>query len=248
MKFTYESYADMIKHLGNMEYQFADYRSWKDSEKSVILRHDVDYSLQKAAEFSGIEREMGVQSTYFVLLSTNFYNVHSLKSKNYIRQIMDNGGKIGLHFDETQYDIHTEEELEKCLYGEAEILSDITGVETGVVSMHRPSEKFLSENRKFGHIINSYGKLYFNEMKYLSDSRRNWRENVDEIIRQGTYWRLHILIHPFWYFAGYERDMKHTLKGAIFNASLQYYDELGDNFSNLGEEVGRDEIEILLKG
>ena len=248
MEFTYESYIKLLKRLEDKGYQFAGYRSWEKKEKSVILRHDVDYSLEKAAEFSAVEREMGVPSTYFVLVSSDFYNLHSLKSKKYIRQIMDNGGEIGLHFDETQYDIRTEEELRDYLYREADILSGITGKETEAVSMHRPSEKFLSDNMEFGSIINSYSKIYFKDMKYLSDSRRRWREDVDEIVRQGTYRRLHILVHPFWYFTGFERDIKQTLKGAILNASLQYYDGLEDNFSSLGKEIRRDEIEELLRG
>ena len=243
MDFTYESYADMLKHLEDKGYQFADYKSWRDSEKTVILRHDVDYSLYKAVALSSIEKVMGVQSTYFILLSTNFYNVHSLKSRKCIRNIIDNGGKIGLHFDETQYDIWTEDELKEHLQREAGILSDIAGVKIDVVSMHRPSEKFLSADMEFDHIINSYSKTYFQEMKYLSDSRRHWRENVDEVIRQGTFRRLHILIHPFWYFSGTEKDLRKTLMEAISNASLEYYDNLAENFTDLGNEIGRNEIE-----
>ena len=48
-------------------------------------------------------------------------------------------------------------------------------------------------------MINSYGQTFFHDFKYLSDSRRRWREPVEEIIRSGTYDRLHILTHAFWY-------------------------------------------------
>ena len=36
-------------------------------------------------------------------------------------------------------------------------------------------------------MINGYGKVYFKEFKYLSDSRRWWREPVEEIIESGQY-------------------------------------------------------------
>lgn len=243
MKFTYESYAGMLKCLKNAKYQFTDYSIWKNTEKTVILRHDVDYSLQKAVVMSEIEKELCVHATYFILLSTNFYNIYSLSSRKCIERIMENGGKIGLHFDEMQYNIKTGEELKEYVQREAELLSEITGRKVDVVSMHRPSEKFLAGNIEFENLTNSYSKTYFKEMKYLSDSRRHWREDIDGIIRQGAYKRLHILVHPFWYFAGAEKDLKQTLREAVLHASLEYYDNFGENFKNLADEMERGEIE-----
>ena len=80
----------------------------------------------------------------------------------------------------------------------------------------------------------------------MSDSRRHWRENVDEIIEQGSFTRLHILTHPFWYSQGVESNLKQTLKEAILNASLEYYDNLNDNFRSLQEEIRRSEIERMI--
>lgn len=245
MKFTYESYMDMINYLKHKGYKFVNYDMWNKYKKTVILRHDVDYSLQKAAMFSNIEKSLGIQSTYFILLSTEFYNVHSKKSRKYIEDIIINGGKIGLHFDEMQYDIKTEKELKEYLQMEANILSDIVGVNIDAVSMHRPSEKFLSGDMEFDNIINSYSKTYFKDMKYLSDSRRYWREDIDMIIKRDIYQKLHILVHPFWYFANSEKDLKQTLRESILDASLVYYDNLSENFKNLGDEISRDEIERI---
>lgn len=186
------------------------------------------------------------EATYFILLSTNFYNVHSRESRKCIEDILKNGGNIGLHFDEVQYNVQTERELKECVYMEIDMLSRIIGVEVDTVSMHRPSERFLSANLEFDGIINSYNEIFFKNMKYLSDSRRCWRENVDEIIEQEAYTRLHILTHPFWYSEGMESDLKQTLKEAMRNASLEYYDNLNDNFRNLQEEIQRSEIERMI--
>lgn len=78
----------------------------------------------------------------------------------------------------------SEKELKECFYMEIEMLSRIIGMKIDTVSMHRPSERFLSANLEFDSVINSYNGIYFKSMKYLSDSRRCWRENVDEIIEQ----------------------------------------------------------------
>ena len=246
MKFTYEAYLDMLAKLSEEGYQFSNYKNWKNSGKTVILRHDVDFSLKYAVQLSEVEKNIDCDATYFILLSTDFYNVHSKSSRECMDIIIKNGGNIGLHFDETQYCIQTEEELKECVSMEADTLSKVINMKVDVVSMHRPSEKFLTSDIEFADIINSYRKVYFNDMKYLSDSRRHWRENVDEIIERGENQRLHILTHPFWYRSGMEWNMEQTLKTAILNSSLEFYDNMNDNFRNLTEEIERKEIERII--
>lgn len=245
MKFTYEAYEDMLERLIDKGYKFTDYKNWETLEKTVILRHDVDNSLKKAAVLSKIEKDIGESATYFILLSTNFYNVHSRESRGYIDSIIQNGGNIGLHFDEAQYSIRSEDELKEYIYKEADMLSKAINIRVDVVSMHRPSKEFLSADMSFVGLINSYNGTYFRRMKYLSDSRRYWRENVDEIIEKDTYQRLHILTHPFWY-GEREMDLKGTLKEAILGASLDYYDNLNDNFRNLNKEIEKAELERMI--
>lgn len=246
MEFTYESYEMMLKKLADRGYSFKNYLNWMENERTVILRHDVDYSLEKAVKMSEIEKKLQVEGTYFILLSTNFYNVHSKESKEHIANIIKNGGNIGLHFDETQYTISNEKDMKTYVQREIEMLSNIIERKINVVSMHRPSEKFLSSNIKFKDTVNSYNDIYFREMKYVSDSRRFWRENVDEIIEGKMYKRLHILTHPFWYMKDKEKSLKQTLRENILNAALSYYDNMNNNFSNLEEEFGKKEIESAI--
>lgn len=246
MKFTLDAYENLLENIKDKGYQFKNYRNWQEAEKTVILRHDVDYSLKKAVEFSEIEKRVqGVSATYFVLLSTDFYNVHSRDSRECIMKIVQNGGNIGLHFDESQYFISDDVELRKCICMEAEIMSDVIGTKVDTVSMHRPASKYLDQNICLGGIINAYDTVYFKKMKYLSDSRRHWRECVDEIIGQSAYDRIHLLTHPFWYMKE-EKDLRRTLKEAILNASLEYYDNMDHNFRNLSCEVEKREIERIV--
>ena len=248
MKFTYELYAVMLRKLIEKEYQFKNYKNWQETEKTVILRHDVDYNLKKAVPLSKIEKDIcGGGATYFVLLSTDFYNVHSKESRECMEKIIENGGNIGLHFDETQYLISDEQDMKKFVQQEIEVLSDIVGIKVEAVSMHRPSKEILSSNIEFSNLINAYSEIFFQKMKYVSDSRRYWRENVDEIIERGLYPRLHILTHPFWYMEKQEKDLKETLEEAMLNAALDYYDHMKDNFRDLELEIQRKEIERILE-
>ena len=80
----------------------------------------------------------------------------------------------------------------------------------------------------------------------MSDSRRYWRENIEQVIENGNYPRLHILTHPFWYMEGLEKDLKQTLKEFVLGASLNYYENLEDNFRDLDNELKRADIERII--
>jgi hypothetical protein len=173
-------------------------------DKPVIFRHDIDNSLDKALEIARLEYEKNITSTFFVLLSTNFYNVFSKESNEILKEIIKLGHQIGLHFDEKRYEITNAEELEHWVEIESDILGNAIDKEIKVVSMHRPSKWILENDIQFNRIINSYSKKFLSEYKYLSDSRMYWREDVLGIIESEEYDKLHILTHSFWY--SYEKE------------------------------------------
>ncbi len=243
MRFTYESYIAMVSLLKTKGYVIADYHNWIENEKCVILRHDIDYDLQKAVEMAQIERSIGVKSTYFVLLTSDFYNVFSKKSNDLLKEIINNGHELGLHFDEVNYpEIEgNAEKIKEKILEECEVLSRTCKVPITTVSMHRPSKMILESDLKIPSVINSYGNEFFKGFKYLSDSRRRWREPVDEVIAAGTYQRLHILTHAFWY-NDTENSIQESLLSFINSGNEFRYSIMNDNFTHLDEEIRRDQI------
>lgn len=241
MKFTYEAYKKLIETLKSNNYHSTNYHNDQVSQKSVILRHDVDNSLEKALIFAQYEQQLGIKSTYFVLLTSNFYNIASQKSRNILKQIQKMGHEIGLHFDEMAYGALKKESLIKCVEKEAEIMCHITGLEISTVSMHRPSKQTLEGDYVFPTLVNSYSQKYFKAYKYLSDSRMHWRENVLEIIESNAFDHLHILTHPFWYNKE-EQSMKACLKDFIGSANRERYDDMNENFRDLEDVLKREEI------
>ena len=204
MDFSYSAYINLLAILREHGYRFIGYDSWRNSEKSVILRHDIDNDIYKALELAFLEKNAfggkGVTSTYFVLLASDFYNAFSARNRQLLRRIVCLGHEIGLHFDETCYpEIESPEDACILIQREAKILESILGKQVRTVSMHRPSKMMLEADLQIPGIINSYGKQYFKSFKYLSDSRRRWREPIEEIIKSETYNNLHILTHAFWY-------------------------------------------------
>jgi len=242
MEFTYKRYADLINLLKSKGYYFCNYLNCDEYKKAVIFRHDIDTSLEKALEIAKLEYKYAIKSTYFVLLSTNFYNVFSKESDLILKKIIDLGHDIGLHFDEKRYYISNENELEYWVNREKHILELALNKEVKVVSMHRPSKWILENDIQFQELINTYSKKFFSNFKYLSDSRMHWREDVIEIIETEIYDKLHILTHPFWY-SNEDESIKQKIEQFINNAKKDRYIYLKDNIRDIDQIV--DEGELL---
>ena len=231
MEFTYDAYRTMIRSLLQEGYAVTDYHS--EADQSVILRHDIDFSPEKALKLALLEQEEGVCSTWFVLVTSDFYNPFSARNAIVFQRIMACGHEIGLHFDETRYpECRTVEELGRKVQEEAEILADAIGKKATTVSMHRPSRMMLEADLQVPGIINSYGKKYFQEYKYVSDSRRRWREDVNSIILSGLYPKLQILTHAFWY-EEKEKNIRESVEQFIYTAERERTAALRENITNL---------------
>lgn len=241
MQFTYKSYESMLNLLKDCNYCITDYNEYKNYEKCVILRHDVDNSLYDAVKLAKIEYKNNIRSTYFILLSTDFYNIFSKNSRAWINELISMGHHIGLHFDETKYDLNNEDLLKKYVQKERNIMSQELGIDINVVSMHRPSKWILEKNIVFENIINTYSKEFFEDFKYVSDSRMHWREDVTEIIKSSNYKRLHILMHAFWYNENNELP-KSILKSFLNSKNKEMYYALKSNIRNLDELITEGDI------
>ena len=54
MEFTYRAYGELLKKLREH-----GYRNWEGHERCVILRHDIDNDIEKAAELAAFEGDGG---------------------------------------------------------------------------------------------------------------------------------------------------------------------------------------------
>ncbi len=240
MEFTYKAYSNLIDTVRSCGYEITDYSDYKQYDKSVIMRHDVDYDIRRVLNFAEIEHKKGISSTYFLLCSSDFYNLYSKRGIYIINKLKEYGHKIGLHFDEVKYDINEDnwscETLASLIKDEAKVLSEIIGDEISVVSMHRPSKQTLQHSKsgelKIDGMINSYDKEFFENFKYVSDSRMRWREDVDSIIKSGEYDKIHILTHPFWY-GNENKNIKYTVQDFLISAVNDRMKILNDNITDL---------------
>ena len=117
------------------------------------------------------------------------------------------------------------------------MLSALLGTPVTSVSMHRPSQATLDADLQIPGMINSYGQTFFHDFKYLSDSRRRWREPVEEIVASGRYDRLHILTHAFWYHQQ-EEPIEVTVRRFISSANQERYRQMEENITDLASIMG----------
>ena len=174
-----------------------------------------------------------MKSTFFVLVTSDFYNIFSYKNTMLLQKIRECGHDIGLHFDETRYtDIKTPSDAKCYILDEIRLLSKVLEEPVEVVSMHRPSQMMLEADLQIEGIINSYGRTYFKEFKYVSDSRRSWREPVEAIVAAGNFERLHILTHAFWY-NDVEKNIHDSVYQFVNDGNRQRYIGMQSNISKL---------------
>ena len=185
-------------------FEFTDYLDYSRHPRPCILRHDVDFSLQRAVEMArfeaGLSIEQEVRSTYFVLLNSEFYNPVSPQSRDAFAELKALNHHIGLHFDTTVYGGDLEPDVfAERVQEEAARLSRIVGTEVQSMSMHIPSQAILDADLRIPGIINTYGEPFFHGFTYLSDSELRWREDPVATVSSAPLSRLHLLTHPLWY-------------------------------------------------
>lgn len=73
--FTYEHYREVLEAAKEVGYSFPTLEEFNEAdEKTLLLRHDIDFAPQSAARLAEIESDLGISSTYFIRVHSNGYN------------------------------------------------------------------------------------------------------------------------------------------------------------------------------
>lgn len=198
--FSLKHYFDVLVSLKN-EYAIGALREFerlKKSKKFIILRHDVDFSLEYALELAEKESEHKIRSTYFVLFNGEYYNPFDSKNSKIIKEISDLGHEIGLHYDTSFLPKSSRKEIE-IIKKEINMLEIITHKKIISVAQHVPSEtRRIFTNLKNEGFIDSRSPEIIKQVKYISDSSHYWREGcMCQNVKK--FDRLQILTHPIWW-------------------------------------------------
>lgn len=202
--FSRSTYVAMLETLSRSGYRFLTLSEESDglledqSRRRCLLRHDVDISLDYAADMARVERAQGVRSTYFLMLRSPMYNLLSRHAAAVMQQLLDFGHEIGLHFD-AGCPRRQGMALEEAICFEIDTLSNLVGQRVRTFSFHQPSDEAIRLRVAIPGVINTYHPEQLIGYKYISDSNRIWREMDPFDLATSGFDRVHILIHPIWW-------------------------------------------------
>jgi RimJ/RimL family protein N-acetyltransferase len=241
--FTEAAYEGLLRLAIDRGYRFARYDD-PAIGRYVLWRHDVDVSVHRAERLAAIEREHGIQATYFVDPHCQFYNMLEPGILAKLRNIRDLGHAIGLHFAANAYPAEgwTAALLAERLAAEKALLERFLECPITAFSYHLPEfgdmQRF--DGDAIAGMVNAYGRSLRESCVYGSDSNGYWRYRPPaDLIRSGKHERLQILTHPEWWTAepmAPRARIERCVLGRARNTMRFYDDALArDGRLNLGK-------------
>jgi hypothetical protein len=195
--FSLTGLGQLLNELQRSGYKFvtfAEASSEQDvSQPLILLRHDLDFSLDCALNVADLENSIGVTSTFFVHLRSSLYNPFSTSGIATISELHRMGHQVGLHLNTPSDD------AAKDL---AAFRSFIPFALDNIVSIHRPGmtlERLQSLELSEG-VMHTYLESFTKGFHYISDSGCRWRGSSPlESDAYATKQNLQLLLHPFWW-------------------------------------------------
>jgi hypothetical protein len=179
--FSVDHYRELLDagRLGGYRFAFFDAAP---QPGDLLLRHDVDLSLDAALKVAELEAEQGVASTYFLMTQSVFYNLASPEGLRALNRLRELGHRVGLH----------------AVWPGAELDERFDPV----VAWHNPNPDYMSE--PLDGLVNVMQAPYFDPDHYRSDSNQRWRHGCPhEQLERGEFEWLQLLTHPeIWVYPG----------------------------------------------
>lgn len=143
--FTFENYNKLLQIAKNNYF----FRFFEDDysgicNKTILLRHDVEFSVPIALRMAEIENSLGIKSTYFIQLHGDFYNALEKRTLGQFQRIESLGHELALHFDAHFWEIQDESQLERFLLIDKEIFKTFFEKYPKIFSFHNNNEFTLS--------------------------------------------------------------------------------------------------------
>jgi len=205
--FDLEHYRELLAAAEVGGYRFAHFAD-APTEGTVILRHDVDISLDAAVRMAELEHEAGVSSTYFLMTESVFYNLDSREGAAAMERLPALGHRLALH----------------AVYPNAALVPDFDPL----VSWHNPDPEFLQAPLADGR-LNVMQGLWFDSATYRSDSNQRWRFGCPrDDLRAGAFPWLQLLTHPeIWVYPG--KTMGQTMRAMLEAEKARRLQQLADD-------------------
>jgi hypothetical protein len=179
--FDLDHYAELLEAARSGGYRFVFFDR-EPRAGDLLLRHDVDLTLDAAVRLAEFEAEHGAPATYLLMTQSVFYNLDSPEGERALGRLRELGHRVGLH----------------AVWPKAEL----DGRFDPVVAWHNPDPEYMS--RPVETAVNVMAPPYFDPDHYRSDSNQHWRSGCPhEELRGGRFEWLQLLTHPeIWVYPG----------------------------------------------
>ncbi len=186
--FDLEHYRELIAAARAGGYRFAFFDA-APAAGDLLLRHDVDLSLEAALVLAELEAELEAPATYFLMTRSEFYNLESPSGVAAIERLRRLGHRVGLH----------------AVYPDAAH----DGRFDPVLAWHNPDPDYLTA--PVDGLVNAMQAGFFDPEHYRSDSNQRWRQGCPhEALARGELEWLQLLVHPeIWVYPG--ETMRETM-------------------------------------
>jgi hypothetical protein len=190
MDFTIKKYKELISALKDAGYEFVTYAEYCEglrADKLVVMRHDVDRSVERARRLAEVENEMGVKASYYFrekFIGDDVVCIASL------------GHEVGYHYEELVTEKGDVERAYVRFMRNVYALRELVDVKT--ITMHgAPTSRFDSKEmwrvcdyKKLGLIGEPQFDVDWNDMFYLTDTGRSWNgvSRRDKVVEFKSVW------------------------------------------------------------
>lgn len=206
--FDLASYSDALvayREAGYAVTGFGEYLAGPQP-KHLILRHDIDNSIEQAMRVARVDAAAGCRATIFLRVHARGYNLLSLPSLLYIHEMEALGHEVQLHIEGGLFEVLGGDNLEWA-ERQKSVFETAVGRPLGGFSLHEPARmggmefaSHLLERWSDTVAYHSYEpRFMMPSMKYLSDSSGHWREG------HFALWvdkepHMQVLTHPIWWY------------------------------------------------
>lgn len=196
--FKMAGYQNLLKLALIRGFVFSDYNTQEmETGRTIVWRHDLEFSVHRALKMAQIESEIGVIAQYFVQIHSIFYNTFEKEIFDLLIKIKKLGHRLGLHFDAHFWNIENEDQLEFFIQRDKRILEDLLDIEVKSFSFHNTTPTLLEMDKLYyGGILNVYAAIIRRKYRYCSDSTGIWRyERLQDVLNDGGVKHLQVLTH-----------------------------------------------------
>jgi hypothetical protein len=187
--FSLAHYRELLRAAGAGGYRWAAFDAAPQAG-DLLLRHDVDLSLEAALAVAEVEAAEGAWATYFLMTRSVFYNLASREGEHTIERLRGLGHRVAHHAVWPNVDLDSRFDR--------------------VVAWHNPDPAFMQA--EIDGAVSVMRPPFFDPEHYRSDSNQRWRHGCphDELAAGAFEW-LQLLTHPeIWAYDG--ATMRETME------------------------------------